>query len=101
LVWKQKVPALKYVPVVASGNNWTLTGLSFPVGQNIFIRARGYSRGAFANGSSSIHESVRNAFLTLQPRLNIQLITFTNADGANPYAGLVLFGNYDFTAISA
>ena len=28
----------------AAGNNWTLTGLSLPTGQNIYIRARGYYR---------------------------------------------------------
>ena len=47
----------------ASGSNWTLSGLSLPTGQNIYIRARGYYRSGYQNGSESITESVRNAFL--------------------------------------
>jgi uncharacterized delta-60 repeat protein len=46
-----------------SGSGWTLTGLSLPTGQNIYIRARGYYSGGFENGSGSIAESVRNAFI--------------------------------------
>ena len=65
----------------AAGSNWTLTGLNLPTGQNIYIRARGYYRGGYQNGSESITESVRNAFLILsasQPRLNIQRSANTN-----------------------
>ena len=47
----------------ASGTNWTLTGLNLPTLQNIYIRARGFYRGGYFNGSESITESVRNAFL--------------------------------------
>jgi uncharacterized delta-60 repeat protein len=47
----------------ATGNNWILTGLNLPTGQNIYIRARGYYRCGFSNGSESTMESVRNAFL--------------------------------------
>ena len=47
----------------ATGNNWILTGLNLPAGQNIYIRARGYYRCGFSNGSESTMESVRNAFL--------------------------------------
>ena len=52
----------------AVGSNWTLTGLSLPLGQDIYIRARGYYRGGYLNGSESLTESVRNAFITLPPR---------------------------------
>jgi uncharacterized delta-60 repeat protein len=51
----------------AAGSNWTLAGLSFPLGQNIYIRARGYYRGGFYNDSESITESVRYAFISLPP----------------------------------
>ena len=57
---------VNYTPLgngTAAGSNWTLTGLSLPTGQNIYIRARGYYRGGYQNGSESITESVRNAFL--------------------------------------
>src|SRR5207245_996101 len=47
----------------ATGGNWTLTGLNLPTGQNFYIRARGYYRSGGDNGSESITESVRNAFI--------------------------------------
>ena len=57
---------MNYVPLgngVTAGTDWTLTGLHFPVGQNIYVRARGYYPSGQFNGSQSITESVRNAFL--------------------------------------
>ena len=51
----------------ATGNSWILTGLNLPTGQNIYIRARGYYRCGFSNGSESTMESVRNAFLSGGP----------------------------------
>ncbi|HWW02287.1 MAG TPA: hypothetical protein VNZ64_21480 [Candidatus Acidoferrum sp.] len=67
----------------AAGSNWTLTGLNLSIGQNFYIRARGYYRGGSLNGSESIAESVRNVFLTRfvpapQPLLNIQRSANTN-----------------------
>ena len=47
-----------------SGTSWNLTGLNLPTGQNFYIRARGYYRSGRNNGSESITDSVRNAFLT-------------------------------------
>jgi uncharacterized delta-60 repeat protein len=44
----------------SGSSNWILTGLNLPTGQNFYIRARGYS-----NGSESITESVRNAFVSV------------------------------------
>ena len=62
--------------------NWPLTGLNLPTGQNLCIRARGYYGSGFYNGSESIAESVRNAFLTpvvaTPPPLNIRLSAKTN-----------------------
>ena len=64
---------------VPAGANWTLTGLNLPTGQNIYIRARGYYRSGYSNGSESITESVRNAFIArpsnlgnISTRLRIQ-----------------------------
>src|SRR5205823_3706580 len=51
----------------ASGSNWILTGLNLAAGQNIYIRARGYHSSGYENGSESITESVRNAFIPLIP----------------------------------
>ena len=53
----------------AAGSNWILTGLSLPTGQNLYIRARGYYRSGYHNGSESITESVRNVFLNNQLQL--------------------------------
>src|SRR5437667_250865 len=61
---------VNYTPLgngTATGSNWTLTGLNLPTGQNIYIRARGYYRSGNYNGSESITESVRNAFLGEAP----------------------------------
>src|SRR5438876_9482204 len=55
-----------YTPLgngTTAGSNWILTGLNLPTGQNFYIRARGYYRSGYLNGSESITESVRNAFL--------------------------------------
>lgn len=56
---------VNYAPLgngAATGSDWTMTGLNFPVGQNIYVRARGYYPSGQYNGSQSITESVRNAF---------------------------------------
>ena len=45
---------------VAGG--WQLSGLSLPT-RNMFIRARGYYGSGYSNGSGSIVESIRNAWL--------------------------------------
>ena len=57
---------VNYTPLgdgIRAGSDWTLTSLTLPTGQNIYIRARGYYSSGFDNGSASITESVRNAFL--------------------------------------
>ncbi|MFZ3375029.1 MAG: hypothetical protein WA183_05700, partial [Chthoniobacterales bacterium] len=59
---------VNYTPLgngTASGSNWTLTGLNFSIGENFYIRARGYYSSGYFNGSESIAESVRNAFVAV------------------------------------
>jgi uncharacterized delta-60 repeat protein len=58
-----------------AGSNWRLTGLSLPTNQNIYIRARGYYHSGTNNGSQSITQSVRNAFVQPQPAQAINLST--------------------------
>lgn len=73
--------SVNYTPLgngTAAGSNWTLTGLNLSTGQNFYIRARGFFRGGYLNGSESITESVWNVYLTPQPRLNIQRSATTN-----------------------
>ena len=62
----------------AAGSTWTLTGLNLPSEQNLYLRARGYHRSGYYNGSESITESVRNSFIVLPPRLNLQRSGNTN-----------------------
>ena len=61
---------MNYTPLgngTAAGSNWTLTGLSLPIGQNFYVRARGYYRSGYLNGSESLTESVRNVFFKPPP----------------------------------
>src|SRR5438874_668046 len=68
----------------ASGGKWTLTGQSFPSGQNFYIRARGYYRNGYRNSSESITESVRNAFPTILVTVQTTPAGRTfSADGTN------------------
>jgi uncharacterized delta-60 repeat protein len=58
---------VSYAPLgngVATGNDWTLTDLSFSIGQNFYIRARGHYRTGDTNGSESITELIRNVFIS-------------------------------------
>jgi uncharacterized delta-60 repeat protein len=58
-----------------AGSNWTRTGLNLPTGVNFYIRARGYYRSGYANGSESLTESVRNAFVVVPAAQAINLST--------------------------
>jgi uncharacterized delta-60 repeat protein len=71
---------------VGTTSNFTLTGLSLPAGQNIYVRARGFYHGGIYNGSESVSESVRQVFL---PKAN-QTITFGALANKT-------FGDADFT----
>jgi uncharacterized delta-60 repeat protein/uncharacterized repeat protein (TIGR01451 family) len=60
-----------YTPLGSStaiGNDWKLTGLSLSTGQNTYVRARGYYRSGYFNGSESIVETVRHAFIPQPPQ---------------------------------
>ncbi len=56
---------------------WQLTGQSLPIQQNIFIRARGFYSTGEENGSGSIVETVRSAFVTLTPVITSPLSATT------------------------
>ena len=61
----------------AGGANWSLTGLSFPAGQNFYVRARGFYRGSFLSASESITESVRTGFFAPPVITSANNTTFT------------------------
>jgi len=87
---------VNYTPLgngTATGSNWTLTGLNLPTGVNIYIRARGYYRSGYQNGSESITESVRNAF-ELQALLgNISTRAFVQTGNNVMIGGFIITGN--------
>ncbi len=75
-----------------TGGNWTLAGLSLPTGQNLYVRARGYYRSGFRNGSESITESVRSAFISALPTPT-QIVSRKLHNGASFDINLPLTGN--------
>ena len=58
---------------ISDGSEWSFLALAFPYGQNFYIRARGYYRSGINNGSESIIELVRTAFL--QPYRPLQVVS--------------------------
>ena len=65
----------------AAGSNWTLNGMSFSLGQTVYIRARGYYRSGYQDGSESITESVRNA-LVAPPTFTINNVTLNEGNSS-------------------
>jgi hypothetical protein len=87
---------VNYTPLgngTATGSNWTLTGLNLSTGQNIYIRARGYYGSGNFNGSGSITESVRNAFLGEVPLLTSAFSRKTHGGAGTFDVPLPLTGN--------
>jgi uncharacterized delta-60 repeat protein len=76
----------------ASGSNWTLTGLNLSIGQNLYIRARGYYRTGYLNGSESITESVRNAFISPLPTPTSVVSRKTHGGAGDFFVNLPLTG---------
>ena len=95
---------MNYAPLgngTATGSNWTLTGLNLPTGQNFYIRARGYYRGGQLNGSESIAESVRNAFIAPGPNISGTISYCTNpVPGPVPNVTLTLTGTLSGSTLS-
>jgi uncharacterized delta-60 repeat protein len=107
VTFESSTNGVNYSPLgsgAASGIAWTLTGLSLPTGQNLYIRARGYYRSGYLNGSESITESVRNVFLTPSvappPFLSIQRSANTNVvlSWATNFTGFTLEANTNLTS---
>jgi hypothetical protein len=78
----------------AAGSNWTLTGLNLPTGVNFYIRARGYYRSGYTNGSESLTESVWNAFALHQALLgNISTRAFVQTGDNVMIGGFIITGS--------
>jgi hypothetical protein len=66
VTFESSIDGIIYTPLgegVRITGGWELTGLELQIGQNLFLRARGYYMTGAYNGSSSVIESVRNVYL--------------------------------------
>jgi uncharacterized delta-60 repeat protein len=71
-----------------------------PVGQNFYVRARGYYSTGYLNGSGSIQESIWIVYIPVPPPfLNIQLIANTNVvlSWLTNFTGFTLESNTNLT----
>jgi uncharacterized delta-60 repeat protein len=75
---------------MATGSNWTRTGLSLSTGRNFYIRARGYYASGYENQSESITESVRNAFNAGPTAADATISGRTMTRDGAPVAGVVV-----------
>ena len=66
VTFETSTDGVTYTPLGAGTRitgGWQFTGLALPRGRNLFIRARGYYATGMHDGSASVVESVRNAYL--------------------------------------
>ena len=87
---------VSYTPLgngTAAGSNWTLTGLNLPTGVNFYIRARGYYGSGYLNGSESITESVRNAFVSASQAINLSTRMFVQTGDNVGIGGFIITGS--------
>jgi uncharacterized delta-60 repeat protein len=60
LAWSSNGSSFTQLPaMVRSAGGWSATGLSLPIGQTIYLRARGRTSGGYYNGSQGIVEYTR------------------------------------------
>ena len=83
----------------AAGSNWILTGLNLPIRHNLYIRAHGYRPSGDQNGSESVAESVRNAFLTPSTFGNISTRLRVQAGDNAMIGGFIITGTERKTVI--
>ena len=79
VTFESSTDGVTYTPLGAGtriAGGWQLTGLTLPRGQNLFIRARGYYATGEFDGSGSVVESVRNAYLTAPAITSANSTTF-------------------------
>jgi hypothetical protein len=93
---------VNYAPLgngTAAGSNWTLTGLNLPTGQNFYIRARGYYRSGYQNGSENLTESVRYVFLAAPAAQAVNLSTRLRVQTGDQVGigGFIVTGNALFS----
>jgi uncharacterized delta-60 repeat protein len=87
VIFESSIDSVNYTLLgkgTASGNDWVLTGLNFPTQQNFYVRARGYQRTGYGNGSESITESLRQGYLAAQAPTPTPSATATPIGTPNP-----------------
>jgi len=80
--------------VTSIGRSWTVSGITLSTERDIYVRARGYSRSGYQNGSESITESVRHIFLRSAPQvLNLSTRMRVQAGNGVAISGFIVNGN--------
>ena len=80
---------------------WQLTGLSLPIEQNLYLRARGYATGGLSNASVYLFESVRIFYLQPTPSIyfdTVQEVFIGYYQRPAAPAGLVYWANRLFNS---
>ncbi|MCY7345041.1 MAG: carboxypeptidase regulatory-like domain-containing protein, partial [Pyrinomonadaceae bacterium] len=106
-----------FAPSAPQVAGYTLTGLNLPSGQNILIRARGFYRTGYQNGSETTEDKVQTAFLLAPTAANIAIggrvfagkgrglsnafVVLTDMNGASRTAATNSFGYYRFDEVAA
>ena len=106
-----------FAQLATQAAGYTLTGLNLPSGQNIFIRARGFYRTGYQNGSESIEDKVQTAFLVAPTAAAVSIggrvfagrgrglsnvfVTLTDMSGTMRTARTNAFGYYRFDETAA
>ncbi len=111
-----RVSALKGEnPFAPQAAGYTLTGQNIPTGQNVLIRARGFYRTGYQNGSETTEDKVRQVFLVAPTAANVSIsgrvltangagvrnaiVSLTNTNGNTRTVRTSSFGYYGFQDI--
>ncbi len=104
-----------FAPDAPTAAGYTLTGLSLPTGQNVLIRARGFYRAGYLNGSETIEDKVQTAFFLAPTAASVSVsgrvrsptgkgltntfVTMTASNGESRSIRTNSFGYYRFTDV--
>ena len=99
-------------PFAPQSAGYTLNGQNIPTGQNVLIRARGFYRTGFQNGSETTEDKVQNIFFLGPTAANVSVagkvqisngrgisravVTITDVGGQTRYARTNQFGYFHF-----
>ena len=105
----------KSAPDAPTASGYTLSGLNLPYGQNILIRARGFYRAGYQNGSEISEDKLQNVFLLAPSAASVSVsgkvqvgsfgltnavVILTDLNGETRTARTSSFGNYRFEDVA-